>query len=296
MTTIGIIGCGQMGGGMWRNFKGKGQTAIVYDVREEATKPLAALGAPVAKSAKDLASKANVIVTSLPTSHDVERAMFGRDSVVEGAKAGTTVIDTTSGHPLVTRSIAERLREKGLRMIDCGVSGGPQGANAGTLRIMLGGESADIEEHMATIKLLGSEIHHCGAVGAGHAMKTLLNLRNQVVNTVTAEVLLIGAKFGLDPKLVGQVVGASGVFNSYIMNPQGRKAIGFGIGLASKDYDVAMSLANDLGVTALLSSTGQQIFRAVKHDQGADADVFSFVNTLEDWAHFTLPGRNETAK
>lgn len=293
MTTIGIIGCGQMGGGMWRNFMNKDHTAIVYDVRAEATKPLAALGAPVARSAKDLASKAGVIVTSLPTSHDVEKAMFGKDGVAEGAKPGTTVIDTTSGHPLVTRSIAERLQERGLRMIDCGVSGGPQGANAGTLRIMLGGESAAIEEHMATIKLLGSEIHHCGGVGAGHAMKTLLNLRNQVVNTVTAEVLLIGAKFGLDPKLVGQVVGASGVFNSYIMNPQGRKAIGFSIGLASKDYDVAMSLANDLGVTAILSSTGQQIFRAVKHDQGPEADVFSFVNTLEDWAHFNLPGRQE---
>ncbi len=287
---LGILGTGNMGSGMWRNLKNKGHVAAVYDLRPEATQPLAAQGAPAAKSARELGGMAQTVIVSLPASRHVEEALLGKHGLAEGAKPGVTVIDTTSGNPMHSRRIAEGLAATGIRYVDAGVSGGPRGADAGTLLVMAGGEKATVDSQMPVLQLLGNRIHYCGGVGAGHAMKTLLNLRNQTVNMVTAEVLLIGGKFGLDPKKVVEVTGAGAIWNDFIMNPAGRKAIGFSIGLASKDEDVALTLAMDLGVGVPVSSTGQQFFRAAMAELGPDADVFRFVDVLERWAKHTLPG------
>lgn len=291
-TQLGIIGVGQMGGGMWRNLQGKGHIAAVYDVNPVACEPLAAMEAPVAKSPADLAAQSQTILLSLPTSRHVEDALLGKDGVVEGARPGTTIIDTTSGHPTMTKEIARRVEERGLHMIDAGISGGARGALDGTLLIMIGGDSGIVEKHMPLFELLGKTIHYCGDVGAGHVMKTLLNLRNQTINVLTGEVLLLGAKAGLDPMKVAEVTGAGMIFTDFIMNPEGRRAIGFNIGLASKDYDVALSLAMDLRMPTMVSSAGQQFLRMALAELGPEADVFRFVDVQENWAGHRLPGRD----
>ncbi|MBI3744711.1 MAG: NAD(P)-dependent oxidoreductase [Chloroflexi bacterium] len=290
MDTLGIIGAGQMGGGMWRNLHKKGRTAMVYDVRTEACQPLALLGAKVAESPGDIASQCSELILSLPKSDDVEQACLGPGGVIEGAKPGTTVIDATSGEPIVTKRISARLAGKRINMVDMGVSGGPLGALNGTLLIMLGGDKAVVDKHNDLFKLLGQRIHYCGGSGAGHAMKTLLNLRNQVINIITAEVLLIGAKAGLEPKKVVEVTGAGAIWDNYILNPEGRKAIGFALALACKDFDVAQRLAMDVGVPGMVASTGRDVFHAALAEVGKDADVFRFVDALEKWAGHNLPG------
>ncbi|MCH7553688.1 MAG: NAD(P)-dependent oxidoreductase [Chloroflexi bacterium] len=291
-TQLGIIGVGQMGGGMWRNLQGKGHIAAVYDVNPAACEPLAAMEAPVAKSPADLAAQSQTILLSLPTSRHVEDALLGKDGVVEGARPGTTIIDTTSGHPTMTKEIARRVEERGLHMIDAGISGGARGALDGTLLIMIGGDSSIVEKHMPLFELLGKTIHHCGDVGAGHTMKTLLNLRNQTTIILTVEVLLIGAKAGLDPMKVAEVTGAGMIYTDMIMNPEGRRAVGFSLGLASKDQDVALSLAMDLGVPAMVSSSAQQFLRMALAEVGPDADVWRYVDIQENWAGQRLPGRD----
>ncbi len=287
--TIGIVGVGKMGAAMWRRLKDQGQNAIVYDIRREAMDPLEKLGAPVASSPKDAAARSSVLILSLPKSTDVEKAVLGESGVIHGARPGLTVIDTTSGDPPVTRRVAAELAKKRVRMIDAAVSGGVGGAEKGTLKVMAGGERAAYDACKPLLDLLGKRVYYCGPSGAGHTMKTVHNLAAQAKMVVEAETLILGAKAGLDPRLCAEVMDM-GAMARVIGGKDGRPEFGATVWTNAKDFDVAIGLAQAVGVPVPVGTAAQQEMRTILGAVGPEADLVEFVRVMEDWAGVQLPG------
>jgi 3-hydroxyisobutyrate dehydrogenase-like beta-hydroxyacid dehydrogenase len=198
----------------------------------------------------------------------------------------------TSGAPALSRDIAALLEASDISYVDAGVSGGVGGAASGALRIMVGGDEAVFRRAEPTLTMLGSSIFHCGPVGSGHAMKTLLNLSNQTKMVVEMEALLIGTKAGLDPRQIAEVLGMT-AWPHYLLGPGGRREFGFAMSHYCKDYDVALGLATDVGVAAPVGAAAQQLMRAVRarlSEDGHDPDIIEYVSDLERAAGVSLDG------
>jgi 3-hydroxyisobutyrate dehydrogenase-like beta-hydroxyacid dehydrogenase len=287
--AIGIIGTGRMGAGMWRRLQSQGHTATVYDVSPAATDALAALGAPVAADPADLAGRADLVVLSLPRSSDVESVVDGPRGLAAGVRPGTIVLDTTSGEPSVSARLAATLAEGGAEYLDAGVSGGVAGADAGTLKIMAGGDAATFERARPVLDLLGTRVWHCGPAGTGHAMKTVLNLAAQTKLMAEIESLALGVKAGLDAHQVAEVL-ELGVWQHFLLGPDGRIPFQFVLALVGKDFDVAMRLAAERGVPVPVTGAAVQAMRTVRAEVGGDADLMEFVGVVERWNNVRLDG------
>ena len=204
--TIGFIGLGIMGKPMAGHLLRAGYNLVVHNRSRESVNELVGKGATEAHSPKEVAEKSDVILTMLPDSPDVEAVALGPDGLVEGVKSGAIHIDMSTIAPAVAVSVGEALGEKGVRCIDAPVSGGDVGAKNATLSIMAGGEEDAFDEVKPIFECLGKSIVHCGPLGAGQTVKAC----NQILVAVTiagvSEALVLGAKAGVDPLKVVQVL------------------------------------------------------------------------------------------
>jgi 3-hydroxyisobutyrate dehydrogenase len=286
---VGIVGVGRMGRAMWSRITEQGFDAIVFDVASGARDGAAQAGARVAASLEEVAANARTVVLSLPRSEDVEAAVLGENGgllagLVEGglvAGAGpATVLDTTSGRPAISRRVGDVLVAHGVDYLDVGVSGGVAGAAAGTLKLMIGGDAAVVARCDALLTALGTSRWHCGGVGAGHAMKTVLNLAAQTKLMAEIEALLLGTAAGLDPDQVADVLGLV-VWQSFLLGEGGRRPFGFTIELVCKDFDVAAQLAAEQGVGIPVNANALQLMRAALRELGPGADLMDYVGIAE---------------
>ncbi len=293
MGELGIIGVGAMGGPMWRRLQERGRTAVACDASAAAAAAVAAEGATVAATPAELAQQCTTILLSLPTSAHVEDVALGARGIAATAAAGTLVVDLTSGVPSTSRRIAAALADAGVRYLDVGVSGGVGGARAGTLKSMVGGTPADLADARPVLDDLSARIWHCGPVGAGHLVKTLLNQSNQTKLMVELEALLVAAKAGLDPKLVAEVL-ETNVWNHWLFGEGGRIAsAGFSLALATKDYDVALRSAAEAGVAVPVAAVANQVMRLAHGAAGPTADLIEGVSVWEGIAGTRLEPRPE---
>jgi len=293
LGSIGFIGVGRMGAGMWRCLQASGTTATVFDAHAPATTALADAGAPVAASASDLVAGADVVIVSLPTSADVQSVIGG---ALGSMRPATVVIDTTSGEPATSRAIATEVAAASSAYLDAGVSGGPPGADAGTLKIMVGGDAAAFARVEPLLQVLGAQIWHCGSAGTGHAMKTALNLSNQGKMLLEIEALLMCGRAGLDPRQVADVLELR-TWSHFLLGPDGRVPFGFAIDLAVKDWGVASGVATEHKVPMPIAAAAAQLMRAIRAQAGADADLLDAVSVMELWAGYDLDaalGRDAT--
>ena len=284
LGTVAVLGVGRMGAGMWRCLRSAGCTASVFDAHEPATAALAAEGAPVARSAEELVAGADVVIVSLPTSHDVEEVIAG---AVSALRPATIVVDTTSGEPAISRAIAARVQGAGGTYLDAGVSGGPPGALAGTLKIMVGGDPAAFARVVPLLDVLGAQVWHCGGPGTGHAMKTALNLSNQGKMLLEIEALLMCGRAGLDPRQVAEVLELR-TWGHFLLGENGRVPFGFAIDLAVKDWGVASGVATEHKVPMPIAAACAQVMRAARAEAGPDADLVDVVRVMERWAGYDL--------
>jgi 3-hydroxyisobutyrate dehydrogenase-like beta-hydroxyacid dehydrogenase len=274
---IGIIGTGNMGGAMWRRLHECNIDAEVFDLRRDVA---AQLGARVAESANVLIARNDCVLLSLPTSRHVQGAV---DDAIDHFRSGALVIDTTTGVPSISREVARTLATRNVRYVDCGVSGGPHGAAAGALKIMVGGSDDAYATAQPILEHLGSRIWRCGDVGGGHAMKAVLNLSNQNKMLVELEALTLGAKNGLDPQVIADVLDLV-VWKDWLLGADGRRPFGFPLALFAKDFDVANTVATDSGVVLPLGAAGQQLARQLRIEAGDDADLIDAVAVIERWS------------
>ena len=227
--SIAVIGIGAMGEPMAANLLKKGFTVtVVKHRRAEAAARLEALGARVAATPAAAVESCDVVVLSLPTSREVEQVVLGENGILDGASAGTLVVDCSTSSPQSTRSLAQRLRGKGIELIDAPVTRGVAGAKQGTLAFFLGGEAGAIDKAKPVLEAMGDTLIHVGPVGHGHTVKIISNVLSYATVALVNEALMLGAGNGLD----------LGVLQRALMEGAPSKALeAFGPRIASREYD-----------------------------------------------------------
>lgn len=279
MKQIGFIGLGMMGFPMAGRLVAAGLDVLAYDVVQETTRRFAAehAGAKVAGSLQELGG-CDVLVTMLPNSDIVDATVHQLAALLP---AGALVIDMSSADPVRTRTLAEAVAAAGKVMIDAPVSGGVSRAQTGKLAIMAGGEAAEVERARPLLAHLGSTITHVGAIGAGHAMKALNNYVSAAGLIATAEALVAGQRFGIDPNVMVDVLNSSTGKNNTTENKarqfmlSGAFNSGFSLALMAKDVAIAAALAEavhaptQLGahVSAMCNQASEALGKAADHTE-----------------------------
>ncbi len=256
---IGFIGIGNMGSPMASNLARAGWPVMAFDVRRDALDALAAEHETI-ETAQGFAEVAacSTIITMLPTGADVRGAVLGgegKPGLADSMTQGGLVIDMSSSAPMGTRALGEALAARGLNLIDAPVSGGVPRALDGTLTIMAGGEDKQIDGAKPVLDAMGT-VFRTGPLGSGHAMKALNNYLSACGVVAASEAVIIGARFGLDPKKMTDILNASTGRSNATENKlaqhmlNGAFASGFALKLMDKDVAMARDLAAALGVPA----------------------------------------------
>ena len=292
---IGFIGLGIMGRPMARNLMKAGYALTVYDVVGSAMEEVVGDGAKPASSCAEVAASAPVVITMVPDSADSEAAILGANGVLEGASAGSVVIDMSSIAPATSQKIAAACEAQGVGFLDAPVSGGEPGAVSGTLAIMVGGKKEVFDAHLGIMEAVGASIVLCGGYGAGNTTK----LANQIMVAANieaaAEALTLAKKAGLDPNTVFDAV-KGGLAGSNVLNAKGPMMIdgdfepGFRIALHHKDLNNAILTAHDLGVSLPVTSLVQQMLVSLMNEGKGAADHSAIANFIEDMAGVKIAG------
>lgn len=276
--AIGLVGVGAMGAPMAACLLKAGYEVWIFDTSSER---VAAFThdhpARAAESLGALGARSDVVITILPNSAIVHDVLFGDHGLASTLRAGSVVIEMTSGVPSRTVDFSRRLAEQGVVLFDAPVSGGVPRATTGQLSIMAGGTDAQIEPVMPILNALGSVIR-IGKVGSGHAMKALNNLVSSAGFLVGIEALLIGSRFGIDPGTMVDVLNVStGMNNStqkkfkqYVLSRKFDS--GFSLGLMVKDLTIALGIAHENNVNAPFSDLCRNLWAGAGATLGPQAD------------------------
>ena len=240
---VGFIGLGMMGSLMSANLARAGFDVKSFDVN----------GKGNCKSAKEAAARSRILITMVPDGKAVRKAVL---AALPGLAPGSMVIDMSSSDPGTTRELGALLKKKGIHMLDSPVSGAKAKAADGTLALMVGGDAALLKRARPVLSAMGTEIFHTGGLGSGHATKALNNYLGAAGTAAGMEALLIGEKYGLDPKTMIDVINASTGKNSTTERKIPQQvftkafASGFSHALMTKDVGIAKDIARSVGVKA----------------------------------------------
>ncbi len=238
----------------------------------------------------DAVKDADVVVTCLPTSKDVESLLDGPTGLLAGLKKGAILVDCTSGDPATSRRIASRLAERGVDFIDAPVSGGTSGAEKGTLTVMVGGTQQLLDRALPIIKSFGQKIVLCGPVGSGDALKAVNNAMLAIHVWTTAEGLATLAKAGVDPKIALDVINTSSGRSNTSMNLFPERVLTrafprtFRLALLDKDIGIAAQVARENKVATPVTQLVADLFTMARGELGEVADHVEAVKVVEQWA------------
>lgn len=285
---IGFIGLGIMGRPMALNLKAAGHD--LYIPERKSLAPELRTAATVCGDAAAVAEQAEIVITMVPDTPDVEQVLFGHHGVAEGLRKGTLVIDMSSISPIATRGFAARIEASGGQWLDAPVSGGEVGAKNASLTIMVGGNAAAFARAKPLFEAMGKNITHVGeAPGSGQVCK----VANQIIVALNiqavAEALTFAKKAGADPAAVRQAL-MGGFASSRILEVHAERMLnrsfapGFRIRLHQKDLNLALGAARDMGMALPNTAIAQQMFSAVAAQGGADLDHSALVKAIETLA------------
>lgn len=284
--NIGFIGLGVMGRPMALHLVAAGYPVRVYARRPEAAGPLVDAGATCSATAADLASQSHVVVTMVTATSDVEQVLLGTNGVLDGAQPGTIVIDMSTIAPQATRRIAERLAARRVRMLDAPVTGGPAGAEAAALTIMVGGDAAVLDEARPILERLGRQIVHMGGHGAGQIAKACNQLALLVNAEGVAEALALGARYGLDPRRLREAL-LGGIASSRVLDVFGERMAerqftpGMATRLYDKDLGIVLDLAREAGQPLPAAAVVRRHLDRMVADGKAQQDLAALIETVE---------------
>jgi 3-hydroxyisobutyrate dehydrogenase len=289
MSRVAFIGLGTMGLPMARNLVAAGHELIACDPVAERVEALGARSAPTAAAA---AAQAELAVLSLPSPAIVEKVALGSDGVSEGARPGTIVIDMSTSPPSLARRLAAALGERGVEFLDAPVSGGPAGAEAATLAIMVGGKPEVFERVRLVLAALGSRVEHVGGHGAGQTVKLCNNLIVGSTMAAMSEACALLEQEGIDPVQAFEVFTSSTSDSSVMrrrfplpgVRPEHPASRGyeplFRLDLLRKDLALALELAAEHDVPMPMTSTAAELYDAALAAELGDLD-YSAVHLLK---------------
>jgi 2-hydroxy-3-oxopropionate reductase len=288
MANVGFIGLGIMGRPMAGQLLSAGHRLFAHS-RSSVPADLVSAGAIRCASSSEVASQADIIITMLPDTPDVETVLFGPSGVSDALSPGKTVLDMSSISPIATRDFARRIGERGCSYLDAPVSGGEVGAKAATLTIMVGGPADVFERVRPIFECMGKNITLIGENGAGQTAK----VANQIIVALTieavGEALLFASKAGADPTRVRQAL-MGGFASSKILEVHGERMIlrkfqpGFRIGLHRKDLRLALDGARSLELSLPCTALCHEMLNAALANFGNDLDHSGLVRVLEKLA------------
>ena len=244
-------------------------------------------GATAAATPREAASGAEVVITCLPTSRDVEGLLDGPDGLEAGLASGTLFLDCTSGDAATTRRIAARLAKKGVTFADAPVSGGTNGAEAGNLTVMVGGDAATFQRAMPVLQAFGKRIVHMGPLGSGDAMKAVNNTLLGVNILALGESLTALVKAGVNARVAVETLNASSgrSFVSEVLVPDrvlsGSWPQTFRLALLDKDVGICLAQLTELGLDAPLLERAGELLHEARAALGEDADYLEPIRLQE---------------
>jgi 3-hydroxyisobutyrate dehydrogenase-like beta-hydroxyacid dehydrogenase len=292
--NAGFIGLGTMGGPMAKNIMNKGHSLVVYDVVADSVAALVTAGARAAGSPREVAERADFIITMLPDSPDVERVANGPDGILAGLRPGSVYIDMSTIDPGTTRRIGAQVKAKGAEMIDSPVGKTADAAVAGTLTLMVGGNPDVIARARPLLDCMGTDFFHCGELGAGQTMKLLNNLLAQAIGAATTETLVAGVKAGLTLELMMSVLRTTMAWNQHLAVGMPKRSLignfapGFMVKLAHKDCRLALQMVDALGVTAPVGHATLAALEDGMRNGLKDMDVGAMLKLREEQAGVTV--------
>jgi 2-hydroxy-3-oxopropionate reductase len=292
-TRVGFVGLGLMGLPMARNLLKAGYALTVHNRTAAKARPLVEAGARQAESPADVARASDVVISMVTDSPDVEAVVDGESGLLAGAAAGMVWIDMSTIDPETTRRLGAAAAARGVESLDAPVSGGPPGAEAGTLSIMVGGTREVFEGCLPVLQAMGKTIVYMGDLGAGQVTKAC----NQVVIAATlagiAEALVMGARAGVDPARIREAL-MGGYANSRLLEVHGERMIrhafdpGFFVRLHNKDLHIVLNMARSLAVATPVAGLVAQHFNALVADGDGELDNSSVVKVYERLARDSL--------
>jgi 2-hydroxy-3-oxopropionate reductase len=292
MSKVGFVGLGIMGAPMAGHLQAGGHQLYAL-TRGKVPEGLVAAGAKVCANGKEVAQNADVIITMVPDTPDVEKVLFATNGVAEGLSAGKIVVDMSSISPIETKEFAKRINALGCEYLDAPVSGGEVGAKAASLTIMAGGSDAAFAKVKPLFELMGKNITLVGGNGDGQTCK----VANQIIVALTieavGEALLFASKAGADAGRVRQAL-MGGFASSRILEVHGDRMVkrsfdpGFRIELHQKDLNLALNSARKIGVSLPNTATCQELFNACVAHGGKAWDHSGMVRALENMANFEI--------
>ena len=285
-AKVGFIGLGKMGRPMTQQLLKAGFEVTVHNRSRGVVDELAGEGARPASTPAEVAQAADFVLTCLPSPAAVEEIYLGDNGIAGGGRPGQVWIDHSTVSPKTNERCAEAASAKGAAFLDAPVSGGPAGAQGGTLTIMVGGDAATFEKALPLFEAMGKNMKHCGGQGTG----TIVKLVNQLlvgVHTVAAvEGFVMGVKAGADPKvmleLLGTSFGASAMLNRHVPLMLGRKFDpATPVNLLLKDLGLIHAFGQELGVRLLLTSSSLELFKEARQLGLGDQDMSAMVQPAE---------------
>ena len=292
---VGFIGLGIMGRGMARNLLQAGFPLCVWNRTASRTDELVAAGAEAATSPADLAGRSDIIITCVSDTPDVQAVLLGQDGVIHGARSGALAIDMSTISPQVTVEIAARLADQGVRMLDAPVSGGSEGAERGTLSIMVGGAVEDVERAMPVFRAMGKTITHVGGAGSGQTVKLVNQLLVVGSALAMSEALLFAQAGGVDLQKTFEAV-SQGAGGSWMFTNRAPQIIardwrpGFTIELQQKDVRLVLDAGERMGVPLLMASLVSNLYRTLQHEGLGAEGNHALIKALERLAGFEVGG------
>ena len=286
---IGFIGLGNMGYPMARRLVEAGHRLIVYDTSGQMMSRLTSLGAVAAKSARDVADQVETVMASLPTPDIVFAVATGKDGVIEGKEVKRFLDLSTTGSRMATR-IAEALKGKGITGIDLPVSGGVGGAEKGTLAVMYAGPHDGFEELKPVLSVIGKPFFIGEKAGMGQTMKLCNNLLSAANMALSSEVMVMGAKAGLDPQTMVDVINAGSGANTAVRDKFPKSVMpgtfdyGFYTGLMYKDVRLCVEEGEALGVPMPVAGAVHQMWLLANAENGPGSDFTEITKIIERWA------------
>lgn len=284
---IGFVGLGIMGAPMARNLMDAGYELVLFNRTRSKADGLAEDNpAEVADTIEELARKCDVVITMLPGPPEVESVCSGEGGLLDGMHQGTLLVDMSTSSPVLARALAATAVERGIGWLDAPVSGGDVGAEEGTLSIMAGGEEEDFERAKPLFEAMGETVVHVGESGAGQVTKAANQIVVALVLEAVSEALVLGARGGVDPEKVIDVL-AGGLAANKVMEVKREKLLnhdfepGGKVAFHHKDLGIALEAARQYGVTLPVTALVDQMFGALEAKGRGAWDHSALITLLE---------------
>lgn len=297
MEKVGFIGLGTMGLPMVKNLLKAGFSVHVVSRSRSPIEKAVSFGAVEAANPRELAEQVDILLTCLPLPATIEEVYLGTNGIVEADLTGKLIIDHSTVSPHLNKRCEEAIKAKGGSFMDAPVSGGPMGAEAGTLAIMCGGNRADYDRALPVLEAMGENLFYIGETGSGSIVKLMNNYLIGVHAVAQAETFLIATKAGVDTELLYEVLSVStgdskSLHRNIPLVHQRDFAPRFSNELLHKDMRIATELAQSLGLDMPLTKLAEEMYHIAK-DKFPKEDTAAIFKVYEEKTGLVVKAKNQ---